>query len=212
MPTVFSSPSASNPRDRLRSVAKPSERHTIMTPLTSFAVSPDGIRFETQEEEELVKLFLRQHAITLVAPLALVVLLAITPIVLLPIFSTFLPLPFTLPAGYVVVGTAFWYVVTFGVALMSFLRWFFNIYIVTDQRVVDIDFIHLLYKEFSEARIDRIQDIGFHSGGILATFFDFGNVTIETAGEVPNLEFNAVPKPAKVVETISKLIEERSKR
>lgn len=210
MPTVFSSSSASTPRERLRSVA--SERHTIMTPFTSFAVSPSGIRFETQEDEEVVKLFLRQHVITLVMPFLLVVVLAIAPMVLLPFFGRFLPLPFTLPTGYIIVGTAFWYVVTFGVALMSFLRWFFNIYIVTDQRVVDIDFIHLLYKEFSEARIDRIQDIGFRSGGILAAFFDYGDVTIETAGEVPNLEFSAVPMPGKVVETISQLIEQRSRR
>lgn len=211
MPTVFSSSTASTPRERLRSVAS-SERHTIMTPLTSFAVSPDGIRFETQEAEEEVKLFLRQHVITLVSPTLLVITLALAPMVLVPLFGRFLPLPFALPAGYVIVGTAFWYVVTFGIALMSFLRWFFNIYIVTDQRVVDIDFIHLLYKEFSEARIDRIQDIGFRSGGIFAAFFDYGDVTIETAGEVPNLEFASVPKPGKVVETISQLIEQRSKR
>lgn len=181
-----------------------------MTPMTSFAVCPDGVRFETQEPEEQVILFLRQHLVTLVMPFILIIALALAPIVFLPLFSSILPLPFTLPPGYVIVGTAFWYVVTFGIGITSFLRWFFNIYIVTDKRIVDIDFIHLLYKEFSEARIDRIQDIGFHSGGFIATFFDYGDVTVETAGESPNLEFDAVPHPGKVVETISELIEKRS--
>lgn len=180
-----------------------------MSPLTSFAVSPDGVRFETQEKEERVVLFLRQHLITLFGPTALVVFMAFAPLLLFPFLSRFLPLPIDIPVSYVVVGTAFWYVVTFGLGLMSFLRWFFNIYIVTDKRIVDIDFLHLLYKEFSEARLERIQDISFKSGGLLAAFFDYGDANVQTAGEMPNIEFVAVPRPAKVVETISELLEKQ---
>jgi len=90
---------------------------------------------------------------------------------------------------------------------MSFLRWFFNIYVVTDRRIVDIDFLHLLYKEFSEARLERVQDINFKSGGIFAAFFNYGDVNIQTAAEVPNIEFLTVPQPARVVEMISDLLE-----
>lgn len=181
---------------------------TIMTPLTSFAVSPEGIRFETQEKEEEVVLFLRQHLIVLFGPAVLVILLAIAPVIFFPLLFGLLTLPFDVPLPYVVVGTAFWYVVTFGFALMSFLRWFFNIYIVTNKRIVDIDFIHLLYKEFSEARLDKIQDISFKSSGIFSVFFDFGDAYVQTAGgDMPNIEFLSVPRPAKVVEAISELLE-----
>ena len=149
-----------------------SVRRTIMTPLTSFAVSPEGIRFETQEQKEEVVLFLRQHLIVLLGPLLIVIVLAISPVILFPFLFQFLDLPVMVPTNYIVVGTAMWYVVTFGFTLMSFLRWFFNIYIVTDKRIVDIDFVHLLYKEFAEARLDRIQDISFKSSGIFSVFFD----------------------------------------
>lgn len=203
MPTVFESKKKEKLPTRLPSVVE----RTIMTPLTSFAVSPEGIRFETQEQEEAVILFLRQHLIVLLGPILLVLLLALAPVVVFPLLFQFITLPFTIPINYLVVGTAFWYVMTFGFALMSFLRWFFNIYIVTDKRIVDIDFLHLLYKEFSEARIERIQDISFKSGGIYAAFFDYGDVNVQTAAEVPNIEFVAVPKPAQVVETISDLLE-----
>lgn len=183
-----------------------------MSPLTSFAVSPDGISFETQEKEEKVVLFLRQHLIVLLGPFLLVIVLALAPVVFFPLLFTYLTLPFDVPINYIVVGTAFWYVVTFGYALMSFLRWFFNIYIVTDKRIVDIDFIHLLYKEFSEARLDKIQDITYKSSGIFSVFFDYGDAYVQTAGgDMPNIEFMSVPKPAKVVETISELLEEDKK-
>lgn len=182
-----------------------------MTPLTAFAMSPEGVRFETQEKEEEVILFLRQHLIVLVGPLLLVSIIACAPLFLFPFFFHLLALPFVVPTGYVIVLTAFWYIFTFGFALMSFLRWYFNIYIVTDRRIVDIDFVHLLYKEFSEARLERIQDISFKSGGIFAAFFNFGDVYVQTAGEMPNIEFTAVTSPAKIVETISELAEEQKK-
>lgn len=180
--------------------------HTIMSPLTAFAVSPEGIKFETQEKDEEVILFLRQHPIVLLPPVFLVLLLIAAPILIIPLFFGSLILPFEIPARYFGIGIAFWYVMTFGVALTSFLRWFFNIYIVTQRRIIDIDFLHLLYKEFSEARIDKVQDLSFKSGGIFAAFFDYGDVVVQTAGDTPNIDFTTVPKPAKVVETISELI------
>lgn len=178
-----------------------------MTPLTYYAVHPDGVKFETQEDSEDVVLFLRQHVVVLVPSVLLIVFLILAPIFLLPFLVSLLNLSAVIPPQYFVVGITFWYVVTFGVSIMSFLRWYFNIYIVTNKRIVDIDFLHLLYKEFSEARLDKVQDLNFKSGGIFAAFFDFGDVYVETAGEAPNIDFLSVPKPAKIVETISDLLE-----
>ncbi len=120
---------------------------------------------------------------------------------------TNLKLPFVIPVKYIIVGTLFWYLFTFGFILMNFLRWFFNIYIVTNQRVVDVDFIHLLYKEFSEARLEKVQDLSYKTGGIFAAFFNYGDVEIQTAAELPNFEFDAVPRPESVIQTISELVE-----
>lgn len=207
MPTVFEE----KKKGKILVTRDPLVERTIMTPLTSFAVSPDGIRFETQEKEEEVVLFLRQHLVVLLGPALLVMLLAISPVILFPLLFQFLTLPIDVPINYIIVGTAFWYVVTFGFGLMSFLRWFFNIYVVTDKRIVDIDFIHLLYKEFSEARLDKIQDISYKSSGIFSVFFNYGDAYVQTAGgDMPNIEFLAVPMPAKVVETISELLERQN--
>lgn len=179
-----------------------------MTPLTCFAVNPAGVRFETQQEDEEVILFLRQHLIVNVPWVIIAVILLIAPIALFPVILTNPKLPFVIPAGYLIVGTLFWYLFTVGFALMNFLRWFFNIYIVTNERIVDIDFIHLLYKEFSEARLEKVQDITYKTGGLFAAFFNFGDVMIQTAGELPNFEFLAVPRPESVVQTISELVED----
>jgi uncharacterized membrane protein YdbT with pleckstrin-like domain len=115
--------------------------------------------------------------------------------------------PIEIPAGYVVVGTVFWYVASFGFFLTVFLQWYFNIFIVTDKRIIDIDFLYLLYKKFAEAQLFRIQDVSFRTGGIMATMFNFGDVLIQTAGELPNFVFEKVPRPSDVVHIISDLTE-----
>ena len=178
-----------------------------MTPLTAYADHPDGVRFETQEEEEEVILFLRQHPVVLVPTVLLGIVLILAPSVLIPFFIRFINPSVIIPPGYFIVGTAVWYLVTFGVLLSRFLGWFFNIYIVTNERVVDIDFVHLLYKEFSEARLSKVQDLTYRTGGIVAVFLNYGSVLVQTAGETPNFEFALVPNPERVVEIIGELVE-----
>jgi uncharacterized membrane protein YdbT with pleckstrin-like domain len=204
MHTIFESPSKDK---KTHATTDATEKRTRMTPLTAYAVQPDGIRFETQEEEEKVILFLRQHPIVLLPSFLLGVVLVLAPSVFVPLIIRNLKLPIEFPPGYLVVGTAIWYLGTFGILLSRFLRWFFNIYIVSNERLVDIDFIHLLYKEFSEARLSKVQDITYKTGGVLAVIFNFGNVLIQTAGQLPNFEFELVPSPDRVVRVISDLVE-----
>lgn len=184
-----------------------SQPSTVMNPLTAFAVNPTSLRFETQEETEKVILFLRQHFIVNVPWILITILLVIAPTVIFPRLFHALSLNVTFPASYYVIGTMFWYLATFGFALASFIGWFFNIYIVTNERIVDIDFFYLLYKKFSEAELTKIQDINYTSGGILAAIFNYGDVVVETAGELPNIDFESIPYPEKVVETIRELTE-----
>jgi hypothetical protein len=182
---------------------------TSMTPFTAFAVNPKGLRFETQEKDETVILFLRQHIITLAPWILLGGLLILLPSVGLPIFLKLFHASIHIPVGYIIVGTIFWYIASAGFIFSKFLYWFFNIFIVTDQRIVDIDFYNLLYKDVAEAKITRIQDMSYQARGIFAALFNYGDVTIETAGEQPNFSFESVPKPSEIVDIISDLTKKK---
>jgi len=216
MPTLFQSATNSQqtkPPAKQSTVSRPLDIHKVasspMKPLTSFAVNPEGIRFETQEEQETVILFLRQHVIVNVPWIIIAIVLLFAPTVLFPFVFSLFGLTIAIPTNYIVVGTIWWYVATFGFILAKFLGWFIDIYIVTNQRVVDIDFYYLLYKHFGEAELAKIQDISYTAGGIFAAVFNYGDVTIETAGEAPNLVFEKVPHPEQVVETIRELTEDQ---
>jgi uncharacterized membrane protein YdbT with pleckstrin-like domain len=211
MPTIYQAPSdkAKGAHTPVGETSRPSHR---IRPLTAFAMAPDNVRFETQTEEETVELFLRQHFVVNVPWIILSIILFVVPTFLEPLLMRAIPPSFAVPAGYWIVGTASWYVAAFGFTLANFLYWFFNIYIVTNERVVDIDFYYLLYKRFSEAELNKIQDISYSSGGLAATVFDYGNVVVETAGETPNLEFDKVPHPQRIVSTIRALTDKTRKQ
>ena len=213
MPTVFSSSnntstSLSHASRSTTRGSSASVRHDSMGPLTSYAERPERVRFETQAEKEEVILFLRQHVIVNVPWLLLVFFLLIVPTFIAPLSIGNISLPITIPPSYIIIGTLAWYLGIFGFSLANFITWFFNIYIVTNERIVDIDFVYLLYKNFTVAELYRIQEISFVTGGIIETFFNYGNVIIQTAGEMPNLEFERVPYPERVVQVIRKQVEE----
>lgn len=181
-------------------------------PLTSFSVNPADLRFETQQDDEVVILFLRQHIIVNVPWILLTLLMIVAPFIVFPLLLKAVAPFFVVSAGYMIIIILGWYLATFGFAFASFLRWFFNIYIVSNERIVDIDFIHLLYKQFSEAQLVNIQDITFKTGGIVETMFNFGSVYIQTASEIPNFEFLAVPNPEQIVKIISEASEAAKKQ
>lgn len=201
MPDVFvSKPPEKYKRTTYKDL--PSEKHN---PLSSIVFCPENLRFESMDKEEKVILFLRKHFITNIPWILMTVIMF-----LIPAFVQDLSLFDSIPSNFMFAFILIWYLISTAYFLESFLTWFFNVYIVTDERVIDIDFYNLIYKEVSDASIDRIQDVTYNMGGVIRTMFNYGDVLIQTASEVPNFEFQAVPKPDKVAKVLQDLrIEEQ---
>lgn len=202
-------PKAGPPRAEKEPV-EPTLQQTA-SPLTAYALYPDNVRFDTQAEEEQIILLLRKHWITNLPWLFATFLFVFVPPIVFPTLVIRKILPPLLP-NFILVFAVFWYLVTFGFALVSFIVWYFNVYIVTNERVIDVDFLHLLYKQLSSTRIARIQDVTYKLGGVARSLFDFGDVFIQTAGTEPNFEFLAVPHPETVVRKIAELMEAREEK
>lgn len=171
--------------------------------LTSFTSFPHKVCFETQDDEEEVVIFLRQHPIVNL-PWVLLVILMLS---VASVFNFFPPYA-SLPTSYQFVVSMGWYMAVFGFALAKFMGWFFNIYILTDERVVDVDFKNIFFRRISTAKIEEIQDVNVQSSGAFETMFGYGSVFIQTAAEVPQFEFLAIPSPDKVGKIINQMIDQ----
>ena len=169
-------------------------------PLAAYCLYPDHIKFINADREEKIVLLLRRHPITNLPWIVLSFIMIIAPF-FASVFSVFI----VLPAGIQIVATLCWYLITTAFVLEEFLSWFFNVNLITDERIFDVDFLNLMYREITEADLDQIQDVSVEVGGALRTFFGFGNVWIQTAAQVPRIEFEAVPHPDKVAKVLREL-------
>jgi len=97
-----------------------------------------------------------------------------------------------------------------GLVAAAFTLWvlyYLNFQIVTNERIVDMTQDNLLHHVTSELNLNRIQDVTAEIRGFLGTFFDYGNVYVQTAGEVERFEFINVPHPHTVAKLILDLYE-----
>lgn len=169
-------------------------------PFTAYCYLPDHVKFATQEKEEKIILLLRRHPITNIPWIIIALFLLVGPVIL----GEF-PLLSFLPERFQVFAIIFWYLITTAFILEEALSWFFNVNIVTDERIVDVDFHNLIYREISDAKINQIQDVTVRVSGVARTVFGYGDVLIQTAGTVPNLEFGAIPNPEEVARILREL-------
>lgn len=174
--------------------------------LAAYLTRPFGIHFATQNTDEEILLFLRRHPITNLGWILGSAILLLSPVFIFPLISSLGLFPFTLPGAYKLVFSLFWYLAAFAFIFVNFLLWYFNVNIVTDKRVVDIDFHYLLVQEETATKLTQIEDVTYKRTGFIATIFDFGDVFVQTAGTIPNIEFLKVPQPAKVTKTIVDLM------
>ena len=168
--------------------------------LSAFCILPRGVKFETQEVKEKIILLLRQHWFTQVGWL-----LTALAMVFLPAALRVVPVIDFLPANFQFMAIVIWYLIVIAFVYEKFISWYFHVFIVTDERVIDIDFYNLLYKEVSEAKIDNIEDVTYTQGGVGRAVFDFGDLAMQTAGGKREFTIASGPQPNRGVKILNEL-------
>ena len=167
--------------------------------LHSFCIKPN-YRFETQHANEQIFLILRAHPVTqlpwIINSLALLIVI---------FFLNFLYVNFLTPFQ-ILFANFFGLAFVLAYIFYNFLSWFFNVGIITNERIVDIDFHAVIYKEVTESQLSKVEDVTAKTGGFFASIFNYGNIFVQTAGTMANIEFHNVPKPAEVTKIINDLV------
>ncbi len=177
---------------------------------SAFFERPKNIRFATQEPGEKIIFVLRKAFITNIPWIFLSILALILP---------FIYMQFSLNSSENILGFSrklevslivTWYLLTIVYIVERYITWYFNVYIITDKRVVDVDFSPLFSKRISETTYDRVEDTSFSMNNIFQTIFNYGDVYLQTAAEKREFEFHSVPNPSLVQDKISDFAAETS--
>ncbi|MBI2022452.1 PH domain-containing protein [Candidatus Daviesbacteria bacterium] len=173
-------------------------------------IKPENIKFENQEADEHIELFMREHWITNVPWVTISILAFILPLILVQVTSFVgLQFVFNAPLQLILGGLIIYYLLIIAYIIESFLFWYFNVEIVTNKHLIDVMFHSLLSRQIVEIGLEDIENISRSAGGIIDSLFNFGDVLIQTAANEQNIEFSNVSNPDFVVDKIQDLIEAR---
>lgn len=138
----------------------------------------------TLSENEKIILEIRKHWFLVAAPsLSFIILFLVPPVTLffLPLVERALPSHATVPLAHFILT-----LYSMVILLLFFLMWtnyYLDMWIVTSERIVDIEQHGLFQREISEIPLSRVQDVTIEVRGIIETFLKFGTIRIQTAGE-----------------------------
>lgn len=169
---------------------------------SSYIENPTDCNFEGQDAEEKILLLLRAHPVTNLQWIIPAILIFFVPFFIpKALFLINLDLS-AIPQSFSVVFLIINYLLVLTIVFEGFLYWYFNVYIVTDKNLIDVDFHSILFKNIDVAPLRNIEDTSSSMGGILSSVFNYGNVFIQTAGASKNIEFISVPRPHHVADFI----------
>ncbi|MBD3328984.1 hypothetical protein GF357_00615 [Candidatus Dojkabacteria bacterium] len=194
----------SSPYSKKSFIAKISDSTNRREPAT-FSAFPRGIGFSGQDVGEEIVLVLRRHPITLFTYFTTaftILVVGVLAYVLAPEF--FLIENIELLSITILLGTI---ILVSSVIFDTFVKWFYEVSIITTQRIVNVSFDTVAFHNVAEAQLEKVEDVYHEAPGLWSTVFDYGDVFIQTASAQPEFKLAAVPRPRDVQDTIFDLLE-----
>ena len=167
----------------------------------------DGRSFPGQHENEEVVLVARRHWMVLLPYFLHIALMCLLPI----IFYVFI-VPYVLPAfleepynRLFILFSVIYYGFVWIIIFTVWADYYLDVWIVTNERIIDIEQIGFFNRVVSELDLKRIQDITSSVHGMIPTMFGFGHIHIQTAAEEGKFDLKSVPHPVTIRRRITKL-------
>lgn len=129
----------------------------------------------TLHENEQVLLILHRHWFVFALQATAVFVVTLFPFFLFPILPIDAELFWFFAAIYWLFLAAF--------LLVAWIEYWLDMWIITSERIIDIEQRSLFSREVSEFLLSRVQDVTVEVPNLVATVLRYGNIVIQTAGE-----------------------------
>lgn len=192
-------------KEEQQEIAEKKIDKNTLRPLSFFCIKPEGVLFETQEEDEIVYLFLRRHFVTNTGWVLTALFSSLIPPLFLAVLNQVnyhMPIPYSYLGAMII----FFYLLLLTYSFISFITWFYNISLITNKRIVEINYSDLVYRHISATKLELIQDVSYTQVGVFRSIFDYGNLMVQTAATIDNFEFEQAPHPEDIIRILEPLI------
>lgn len=159
---------------------------------------------------EKTVIFLRRHWFVPAGIILLLLFLLITPVGVYYLISWQAVWILTHPvaAPLLILVASLYYLAIWVYSFSEFIDYYLDIWIVTNERIINIEQLGLFARVASELNLADVQDVTSEVHGIFRTFFDFGEVHIQTAAETTRFIFKQIKQPELVKRQIIQLADQ----
>ncbi len=161
--------------------------------------------FPGQRQGEKVLMIIRKHPIVYIRIVMAFVITAFMPLVIfLLIWFNYNPISEN-PRISAIIGIFSSAFVLIGliITLIAWLNEEFDLFILTDERLIDITQVSFLKRTVASTPLKRIQDTTSNIEGVLPTLLNYGSIEVQTAsGDASKFEIDRIPDPAFVARKI----------
>ena len=153
-----------------------------------------GVPFPLQQNEQVLRVS-RRHWVFLWPKTILLAGIAILPPILVGWVLSLID------AYDGVAAQVFWIVATLWILFWgarTYLNWYryhHDMWVITNQRIVDCIKNHPFHLRLSSADLVNIQDMTVERNGVFATMLGYGDVVCQTAGAQPTFVLSGIPQP-----------------
>ncbi len=159
---------------------------------------------------ERIEYTLRRHMLTFVPTLLFFIVLLLIPAVLGPVLVSIFPTLSTAPAHYasMVILTTVYYLSTLLFFYTHFVDYYLDLWIVTNDRIIDIEQQGIFSRTITELDLHQVQDVTTEIHGVFPTLFHFGDVKVKTASMNLDIIFRSISRPDRIRSEILRLADE----
>jgi len=168
-----------------------------------------GIIFQLHEGEEILAA-IRRHWLAFIMPIASVFFM-----LLVFIIGMFFLVNLTnggsvnisenIGRGLLIIISSMYLLSLVGYFYISWLDYYLDIFIITNERIIRLEQIVLFGRRVSEASFHHVQDASSRVKGVISSILNVGTVFVETAGERENFSFRYIKNPNSVSSKILEL-------
>lgn len=91
--------------------------------------------------------------------------------------------------------------------LFHLLDYYLDVWIITNERVIDIEQRGFFSRVSAELKFGAVQDVTTETHGVIPTVLKYGTVFVQTAGEKERFVFEDVPDPDGIRDLLMKQVE-----
>lgn len=151
--------------------------------------------FEDQFDDEEVLFVFRKHPIVMrrgFIYIMVAILLGIIPSLFNPLYSVYF------------IGLGVGFVVGLLLALPAWMSWYFSVFIVTNQRFIQVTQKGLFHRSVVDMGLSQIQMVNYEVAGLTQTLFGFGTIMMQTF--VGDLVIHHIHHPAVIQKRLLEIL------